>query len=106
MDCGYGHLRVPYVPMQIFRAPYWNVNDGGSVCLGDTRTPDSGGAASLKQWETVFFESMFTHQNAQKRLTTHPGGFVGPWRELPVRSPSPRGTWRPPTRHWATTFSR
>jgi Prokaryotic E2 family D len=70
MDCGYGHLRVPSVPMQIFRAPYWNVIDGGSVCLGGTRTPDSGGAASLKQWEAVFFESVFTHQNAPRGLAS------------------------------------
>jgi PRTRC genetic system protein B len=52
------------------------------VCLGDTRTPDSCGVASLKQWETSFFESAFTHQNAQHRLTTHPAGFVRLWREL------------------------
>jgi Prokaryotic E2 family D len=43
---------------------------------------NSGGVASLKQWETAFFESAFTHQNAQLRLTTHPAGFVGVWREL------------------------
>ena len=56
-------------------------SDGGSVCLGDTRAPDSGGVASLNQWEAAFFESAFT-QNAQKRLTTHPEGFIGLWREL------------------------
>jgi hypothetical protein len=43
---------------------------------------DSGGVATLKQWETAFFESAFTHQNAQHRLTTHAAGFVGLWREL------------------------
>ena len=53
-----------------------------SVCLGDTRTPDSGGVASLNQWEAALFESAFTHQNAQKRLTTHSEGFIGLWREL------------------------
>jgi PRTRC genetic system protein B len=72
----------PDADTPLFRAPYWNVNDAGLVCLGDTRTPDSVGVATLKQWETAFFESAFTHQNAQKRLTTHHAGFVGLWREL------------------------
>ena len=89
-DVSDGGLRIralessvrPNADTPLFRAPYWNVNDGGSVCLGDTHTPDSGGVASLKQWETAFFESAFTHQNAQHRLTTHPAGFVGLWREL------------------------
>ena len=35
-----------------------------------------------QEWETSFFESAFTHQNAQHRLTTHSAGFVGLWREL------------------------
>jgi PRTRC genetic system protein B len=72
----------PNADILLFRAPYWNVSDTGLVCLGDTRTPDSGGVASLKQCETAFYESAFTHQNAQNRLTTHSGGFVGLWREL------------------------
>jgi PRTRC genetic system protein B len=72
----------PNADTPLFRAPYWNVSDTGLVCLGDTRTPGSGGVASLNQWETAFFESAFTHQNAQRRLTTHPAGFIGLWREL------------------------
>jgi PRTRC genetic system protein B len=65
------------------------VSDDGLVCLGDTRVPDSGGVSSLNQWETAFFESAFTHQNAQKRLTTHPEGFVGLWRELAGKKSCP-----------------
>jgi PRTRC genetic system protein B len=83
---------APFAPTgrrRFYRAPYWNVSDNGLVCLGDTRTPDGGGVSSLQQWETSFFESAFTHQNSHARLTTHPKGFVGLWRELAGKTSFP-----------------
>jgi PRTRC genetic system protein B len=66
----------------LYRAPYWNVNDQGDVCLGTTRIPSEVAIASLSRWEAAFFESEFTHPNAARKLTEHPGGFIGLWTSL------------------------
>ncbi|RSL18634.1 PRTRC genetic system protein B [Edaphobacter aggregans] len=66
----------------LYRAPYWNVNDDGDVCLGTARVPSQATVDSLPRWESAFFESEFTHPNASKKLTEYPGGFVGLWRSL------------------------
>jgi PRTRC genetic system protein B len=66
----------------LYRAPYWNVNDSGDVCLGSTRVPHQATVDSLPRWESAFFESEFTHPNAANKLTVHPGGFVGLWKSL------------------------
>jgi PRTRC genetic system protein B len=66
----------------LYRAPYWNVNDQGDVCLGSARVPHEATIESLKRWEEGFFESEFTHPNAARKLTEHPGGFIGLWMSL------------------------
>ena len=70
----------PYTPL--YRAPYWNVSDRGDVCLGSARVPGEVSIASLQGWEEGFFQSEFTHPNAAKKLTEHPGGFIGLWTSL------------------------
>ena len=72
----------PDLQTLLYRAPYWNVNDCGDVCLGTARVPPQATVDSLPRWESAFFESEFTHPNASKKLTEHPGGFVGLWRSL------------------------
>jgi PRTRC genetic system protein B len=72
----------PTKDTKLYRAPYWNVNDQGDVCLGSTRVPDALSVDSITRWADSFFESQFTHQNAGRPLTTHPNGFVALWREL------------------------
>jgi PRTRC genetic system protein B len=72
----------PVKDTKLYRAPYWNVSDQGSVCLGTTRIPDVLSVESISRWADSFFESQFTHQNASWPLTTHPKGFVALWREL------------------------
>ena len=37
---------------------------------------------AMKPWETTFFESEFTHAAIGARLTAHPEGFLGLWRDL------------------------
>ncbi len=66
----------------LFRAPYWNVGDRGAVCLGSANVPRDLAVSSIPLWERGFFESEFTHPNGAKRLTAHPSGFVGLWKEL------------------------
>lgn len=62
-------------------APFWNLSDDGRVCTGTMRCPDNTSVASITEWERGFYESAFTHANVG-RLTRHPGGFEGLWREL------------------------
>ena len=72
----------PTPETRLYRAPYWNVSDNGSVCLGSTRVPTEVAVVLLPRWESAFFESEFTHPNAAKQLITYPGGFVAFWRSI------------------------
>lgn len=73
--------RRPGPETKLCVAPYWNLYETGSVCLGSMRAPDASTVASIPQWEQSFYESEFTHGNVG-RLTRHPGGFEGLWKEL------------------------
>lgn len=72
----------PTLDTKPYRAPYWNVNDGGNVCLGSTRVPRETNLSTLARWEKSFFESEFTHANSAHKLAEHPGGFIGLWKSL------------------------
>ena len=72
----------PKPATQLYRAPYWNVNDHGDVCLGSTHVPSETAVSNLQEWEKAFFTSEFTHANTVQKLTTHPGGFTGLWKSL------------------------
>ncbi len=69
-------------------APYWNLYESGDVCLGSMRAPKISEVASIPQWEQSFYESKFTHGNVG-RVTRHPGGFEGLWKELAGRDEFP-----------------
>jgi PRTRC genetic system protein B len=71
----------PMADTRLCVAPYWNLYETGSVCLGSMRAPDISTVASIPQWEQSFYESEFTHGNVG-RLTRHPGGFEGLWKAL------------------------
>jgi len=63
-------------------APYWNCDGGGRVCQGSMRAPGKLCLEAMKGWEKAFFESEFTHAAIGARLTAHPEGFLGLWRDL------------------------
>jgi PRTRC genetic system protein B len=63
-------------------APYWNCDGAGRVCQGSMRAPGRPGLEAMNAWEKSFFESEFTHAAIGARLTTHPEGFLGLWRDL------------------------
>ena len=64
-------------------APYWNCDrQGGRVCQGSVRVPGKLCLSARKAWEKAFFESEFTHAAMGARLTAHPEGFLGLWRDL------------------------
>ena len=52
------------------------------MCQGSMRAPGKLCLEAMKGWETAFFESEFTHAAIGARLTSHPEGFLGLWRDL------------------------
>jgi PRTRC genetic system protein B len=64
-------------------APYWNTEpQAGNVCQGSMPRPDATDLTNLREWESGFFVSRFSHPSGMGKLTTHPGGFIGLWTEL------------------------
>jgi PRTRC genetic system protein B len=72
----------PTANTKLYVAPYWNVYEDGSICLGSTPIPTSPSISTMPQWERAFFESEFTHPNGAQRITAHKGGFAGLWDAL------------------------
>jgi PRTRC genetic system protein B len=70
-------------------APYWNTDSRGLVCPGSMRVPDSSDIASIPAWQDAYFQSQFTHAAGAVRLTSHPRGFIGLWRNLASRKRFP-----------------
>jgi PRTRC genetic system protein B len=62
-------------------APFWNLSDDGTVCLGSMKHPESASAALIGAWEKGFYQSAFTHANVG-RLTRHEGGHDALWAAL------------------------
>jgi PRTRC genetic system protein B len=70
----------PTADAVVFRAPFWNVNEHGSVCAGTMRQPRGDFLTNLNAWEDAFFAAKFTHANcAEALLTSHPQGLLGFW---------------------------
>lgn len=62
-------------------APYFNVYQNAAICTGNATLPKRLALDTLQGFEDAFFDSKFTHSN-NPRMTTHPGGPVGLWKEL------------------------
>ena len=52
------------------------------VASGSMRVPSDLSIDSVARWEQSFFESEFSHIGGVLRLTKHPEGFAGLWKEL------------------------
>lgn len=74
--------RRPIGSTALHVAPFWNVYENGSVCLGSTVTPQRGEVSSYREWESAFYSSAFTHPIGAQRLTTLKGGFHSMWSAL------------------------
>ena len=81
----------PSAATKLMTAPYWNVSGGeGWTCQGSMRSPEDAGIGAIDLWERAFFQSEFTHASGATRLTTHPGGFQGLWKNrVGSRKPFP-----------------
>ena len=52
----------------LYRAPYYNVFDGGSVCVGSTPLPAHHDPSRTSEISGAFFQSAFTHPSGRNRL--------------------------------------
>ena len=53
---------------RLFNAPLMNVSNNGAVCTGSATVPIECGIEDLKQWESVMFDTAFSHVNNQLTL--------------------------------------
>lgn len=72
---------APDADTQLYQAPYLNVYDDGGICTGNARVPRHLSTEAIDGFEKAFYDSRFTHPNAA-RLTDHPSGIYGLWRDL------------------------
>jgi PRTRC genetic system protein B len=72
----------PTETTRLYRAPYFNVHDGGAICVGNVTTPDGSTVAKIDAWNAAFFGSYFTHPNVAKHLVKFRGGPYALWRSL------------------------
>jgi len=66
---------------KLYTAPYYNVWEGGEICVGNVKTPDAINTESIKPYEDAFFRSRFTHSN-NDRLIHRRGGAERLWLDL------------------------
>lgn len=88
----------PTINTRLYRAPFWNLSDDGGMCRGNLKLPEAV-ASSIPAFEKAFFNSAFSHSSGGK-LTRHPGGHSGLWRELAQRKT------KPDHRYWSRQLVR
>ncbi|MEQ1559185.1 MAG: PRTRC system protein B [Methyloglobulus sp.] len=58
----------PSVKTKLFNAPLMNVSNNGAVCTGSATVPIECGIEDLNQWESVMFDTAFSHVNNPSTL--------------------------------------
>jgi len=84
--------RRPDRETRLAAAPYWNIDNSGTVCAGTMRTPKSLAVDSIHAWQQAFFQSEFTHPGGAGRLTSRKGGTAALWKSLAGKRTFPRST--------------
>ena len=73
----------PEASTKVCVAPYYNLYDSGAMCRGDVKLPVSLDPSTIAGWESVFYDSRFTHTNLrQSAMTLFPGGHNALWRAM------------------------
>jgi len=74
----------PNVKDQLYKAPFFNIYDNGSVCMGSVGTfpvkSNRGLEYFMEYWEAAFWNSSFSHLNVDKSPVK--GNIVQLWKEL------------------------
>jgi PRTRC genetic system protein B len=76
------HNRRPAPSTPLYRPPYMNVwlhkDNPGRICTGNVTTPANTMTGKMEAWENAFFDSEFTHPNANGNdFVRFPGGLTG-----------------------------
>ena len=77
----------PKASTRIYKAPFWNLNEGG-MCNGDITMP-AVATENISGFQSAFFDSAFTHNSQGGKLTFHPDGYVGLLEALAKRKTKP-----------------
>lgn len=83
----------PTLGTKLYRAPYWNLNQTGLMCQGNVTLPSIASPALMKDFESGFFNSSFSHSHWGHALTSYPGGHDALWQWLATK---PQGAKAPP----------
>lgn len=88
-DC---YKERPTAETVLCHAPLMNIFSNNSLCIGNNTIPKNHATSQIiKGWETVLFDSTYTHPNAgTERFTSAKGGIGGLWARL---SKKPRKTF-------------
>lgn len=54
----------------IYLAPYWNLHEDSSVCIGANPMPTTDNEGGRLAWQTLFFSTPFSHPNTLPRWQT------------------------------------
>lgn len=72
----------PTEKTRLYHAPLMNINSFGSVCTGSAKLPVSCAIDQLPVWESVMFETAFSHINHQRTLLLSKGGDIDTHRHF------------------------
>lgn len=74
----------PTQDTELFQAPYFNVYETGSICVGNAAIPKGATPDTIPGYESAFFDSRFTHANVwtKGKLVTWRGGPKALWESL------------------------
>lgn len=62
----------PSATTPLFHAPLMNVYANSAVCTGDAKLPVNADISSMEGWESVIFDTAFTHGNWQGAIADAP----------------------------------
>ncbi len=76
----------PTLKTKLYEPPYWNIFDSRDVCLphGGSIAPKNAELPSIDAWQSVFFDSSFSHPGGGGG-TKFPGGHNALWLYLAKR---------------------
>lgn len=63
-------------------SPYFNVYEGGKICIGNVSVPGETALEKIGAWEQAFFGSWFTHPNIHGKHVEYKGGSEQLWVDI------------------------
>jgi len=88
-------------------APLFNVWDRGQVCVGSAEVPNAANSARTDAWESMFFDSAFTHPNMGRFVKGRQGALeFTRWLLACKRKVFPQAKLLPTGHTLEATFSR